>query len=110
MFLTETLHRFFDGRYMFTARLDEQVRETGRCPRRTFSHVMFLLEPRSGDGTFEIECRITVRGRDHESTHKIADMTDDGLDRLRVFIEQRFLAFAQVWFSDNEQTHVMKAA
>ena len=101
----QAAHRFFDGRYESGARLEERVTDAAGRVQRSFSRLVFLLEPDSTQGTFTVECRITVRNRDHESVVWTAQMDDEGLATLRAFLEQRSLAFAQAWCADGARLH-----
>jgi len=92
----------FDGRYLLAARLDELLTDRSGRKARHFTRLSFSLEPRAVENRFVIEARATVRERDLPGDRLEIDMTAEGLDALKVFVEARALAFAEGYFADSE--------
>jgi len=86
---------FFEGKYMLALRLDEASVEG---VHRSFSRLLFLLDPHSDEDTFAVRCKKTIRDRDVDSQLTTVPMTDEGLGTLGAFIEAHFLDFAQRFF------------
>jgi hypothetical protein len=93
---------FFDGRYLFAARLEETLLDRDGRRDRYFTRLSFLLEPRSDERRFAVEAQATVRNRDLVSERFKVEMTDDGLAELKGFIEGRVLEFAEAYFADTD--------
>jgi len=104
-FLTEapgfTLTRgFFEGKYMLSLRLEEQLLDQNGHLDGYFSRLMFLLDPRSAAREFAIQCRKTIRNKDMETTNLLSTMDPPGRTALGEFIEAQFLAFAEAYFGE----------
>jgi len=89
-------HRFYDGRWQVSARLDELWIETDGCPRSALSQIAFLLDPVAATGHLVVECHVTVRGRDLPVERHDAAPADDARS-LAGFVEQGLLGFAALW-------------
>lgn len=86
---------FFEGKYMLALRFDEASDEG---VHRSFSRLLFLLDPHSGDDTFNVQCKKTIRDRDVDSQLVTVPMADEGLETLGGFVETHFLDFAERYF------------
>ena len=95
---------FFEGKYMLALRLDEQLLDEEGRSGSYFSRLMLLLDPRSEDGEFNVQCRKTIRDRDLETTTKTTAMDDANVATLAEFIEAQFVAFAEAYFGDSSLT------
>jgi hypothetical protein len=94
--------RFFDGRWMLAARLDELWLEPDGCPRLDRSRLTILLAPDVSQDELTIECRVTVRGHDLPAERRVVQTTDGGLAALTALIEERCLALAASWFRQSD--------
>jgi hypothetical protein len=97
---------FFEGKYMLALRLEEELQDEQGRAHKTFSRLMFLLEPHADDDRFLMQAKKTVRNRDLESLSSAGLMNPDGQAEFARFVESQFLDFAESYFGETKPSGV----